>query len=114
MLELRPDFFFVNKKRVKLVHILSLGDQDTNGLDLQQDYKYFAPEVNLSNKIENPEISIVFTLGCIICELLIGKPLIPAKSKIDYMYIVCGLWPKQNIGSMRDSNQITTETLQSF
>lgn len=67
LLELRPDFFFVNKKRVKLVHILSLGDQDTNGLDLQQDYKYFAPEVNLSNKIENPDISIVFTLACIIC-----------------------------------------------
>jgi hypothetical protein len=28
---------------------------------------------------------------------MLGKPLIPAKSKIDYMYMVCGLFPKQKL-----------------
>jgi len=39
----------------------------------------------------------VFALGCIVCELLLTKPLIPAKNKLDYMYIVCALYPKQKL-----------------
>ena len=39
----------------------------------------------------------MFSIGCILCELLLGKPLIQAKNKLDYMYIVCGLYPKQKM-----------------
>jgi len=93
--ELRPEFFFVNKKRVKLAYIIS-HDENSSEVD-PPDYRYFAPETTLNGSGEVAEVSSVFSLGCIICELLLGKPLIPAKNKLDYMYIVCRLYPKQKL-----------------
>lgn len=96
--DLRPEFFFVNKKRVKLAYVIS--HDETSSEVEPPDYKYFAPEMTLnSNAEEVLEESSVFALGCIICELLLGKPLIQAKNKLDYMYIICGLYPKQKIDS---------------
>jgi serine/threonine protein kinase len=74
------------------------------------DYKYFAPEMTLNSKVEEvPEEASVFALGCIICELLLGKPLISAKNKLDYMYIVCGLYPKQKLDGQQQSSLLGSE-----
>jgi hypothetical protein len=59
--ELRPEFFFVNKKRVKLAYIVSREEQ--NDMLEHMDYRYFAPEMTLGTNGQFTEESNVFALG---------------------------------------------------
>lgn len=70
----------------------------------------------LSSRVINPLEANVFTIALIICELMLGRSLIIAKSKLDYMYVICGLFPKQRFDySSNYANRTQpSETLQTF
>jgi hypothetical protein len=82
----------------KLIHLDISTQKDLSKLDLieLQDMKYLSPESILtSNPID--ERSMIFCIGLIICELIMGKSLITANTKMNYMYELCKLFPEEKI-----------------
>jgi hypothetical protein len=43
------------------------------------------------------ERSMIFAVGLMISELILGKPLLTANTKINYIYEMCKLFPEERI-----------------
>ena len=61
-----------------------------------------SPEQILTSK-EIDERSLIFNTGLIICDLILGKSLITANTKMHYIYEICRLFPEENIGNIEGS-----------
>ena len=85
---MRPVHLFLdhNYTSIKLAHLETM-PKDLSKLDLVelQDLRYLSPEQVLTTK-EIDERSLVFNAGLIICDLILGKSLITANTKMNYMY----------------------------
>jgi hypothetical protein len=67
-----------------------------------QDMRYIAPEEVLTKKGCN-EKSLIFSIGLIICEVILGEPLINAKNKLEYIYQLTHLFPNDRVDKMKGS-----------
>lgn len=75
--DLRTELYFIDRKHIRLSPIPATESaKDT-------DYRYFAPERLISK--QQTDKSLVFSLGCIMAELLTGKQLINATTRKDYV-----------------------------
>ena len=72
---------------MKIAHLDAYNGRDLTKLDLVelQDLRYSVPEVVLTSK-DIDERSMVFAIGLIISELILGKPLLNGNTKINYIY----------------------------
>jgi len=72
---------------MKIAHLDAYNNRDLTKLDLieLQDLRYSVPEVVLTSK-DIDERSMVFAIGLIISELILGKPLLSSNTKINYIY----------------------------
>jgi hypothetical protein len=61
-----------------------------------QDLRYSSPEVVLTSK-EPDERSTIFGVGLLITELILGRPLLTANTKMNYMYELCKLFPEEQV-----------------
>lgn len=79
---------------MKIAHLDVYNNRDLTKLDLVelQDLRYSVPEVVLTSK-DIDERSMVFAIGLIISELILGKPLLNGNTKINYIYEMCKLFP---------------------
>lgn len=93
--EIRPVHLFTDSgyNTLKLAHLETI-PKDLSKLDLVelQDLRYMSPEQVLTTR-EIDERSLVFSAGLLICDLVLGKSLINAKTKMNYMYELCRLFP---------------------
>jgi hypothetical protein len=58
--------------------------------------RYSSPESVLTSK-DIDERSMIFAVGLIISELILGKPLLTSNTKMNYIYEMCKLFPEETI-----------------
>jgi hypothetical protein len=96
----RPSSLFISSNflTLKIAHIEAFANCDLARLDLVelQDLRYSCPESVLTSKAVD-ERSLIFAVGLIVTELILGKPLLTANTKINYIYELCKLFPEERI-----------------
>lgn len=107
--ELRPSSLFVSSNflTVKIAHLEAFASRDLTKLDLVelQDLRYSSPETVLTSK-DIDERSLVFAAGLLISELILGKPLLTANTKMNYIYELCKLFPEESIGEGEQQSRV--------
>lgn len=99
--DLRLEMYFLDGRHVKL-GIIPVPEGAKN-----IDYRYFAPE-RLTTR-QQTQKSLVFSLGCIMIELLTGQQLIDAKNRKEYVSQLNNLNPEEQLQSV--FNDLTTKNL---
>ena len=111
--DIRPSHLFLaaNKNNLKLYHFETFSEKDLTELDLTelQDMRYLAPEEVLTKKAYD-ERSLIFSVGLIISELILGQPLLTAKNKLEYIYQLTNLFPNDRVDKMRGSEHEFKQT----
>jgi hypothetical protein len=107
--ELRPTSLFVtsNFLTVKIAHLEAFANRDLTKLDLVelQDLRYSSPETVLTSK-DIDERSLVFAAGLLISELILGRPLLTANTKMNYIYEMCKLFPEESIAEGEQQSRV--------
>ena len=107
--ELRPTSLFVSSNflTVKVAHLEAFASRDLTKLDLVelQDLRYSSPETVLTSK-DIDERSLVFAAGLMISELILGRPLLTANTKINYIYEMCKLFPEESIAEGEQQSRV--------
>ena len=81
--------------------------RDLTKLDLVelQDLRYSSPESVLTSK-DIDERSLVFAAGLLISELILGRPLLTANTKMNYIYELCKLFPEESIAEGEQQSRV--------
>ena len=81
-----------------MAHLEAFAHRDLSKLDLVelQDLRYSSPESVLTSK-DIDERSMIFAAGLIISELILGKPLLTANTKINYIFELTKLFPEEKL-----------------
>ena len=107
--ELRPSSLFVtsNFLTVKVAHLEAFASRDLTKLDLVelQDLRYSSPESVLTSK-DIDERSLMFAAGLLISELILGRPLLTANTKMNYIYELCKLFPEESIAEGEQQSRV--------
>ena len=95
LFDVRPELIFWDKSQIKIAYIPTLEETFLKGINGElADIKHQAPETVLEKQLDI--CSTVFSVGSFVAEMILGEFVLPAKNKLDYVYCLAQLFPKEN------------------